>query len=455
MLNSLFRSYILKINQTTIEEGHGHFMLSYLSNLSTFTHDAQDSWMQAQGWSQDHHKHWNDRGNNGLEFRCNRFRKNLKAGNEFSDEGCCLFGHLDHCLTTIEKSLPPETTIELTLRRAKSELFIHEPENDLSATQKLKVVIKEILCFMPVEHLSDDLAISLRSRWEKEPLTYHYRTLRFNSFAIPHQIQVTTNLLYPDSLHPIRLYAFIVEDKTLSGNFKTTPFEWRTNWIYKRPKPPPPGPPGYSDPVNSIKSEIDEIKSLLYALQRQSASTEEEPGSSEKNKGKGKNTRSKKSDAERRDSSWGEKLVQAFRTGANLEEERCSEASSASIVNIDEDTPLAEVRNILHNLETDDEFTVYLQSLKLEINGQDLDQIPAVLYESNALFDFVRFNLCNETFKTLFGNNIHYEKYMKGFYLAAWDLSTSQTAGISVNILPMILSGYILFNFFKEFVQFG
>lgn len=442
MLNSLFRTYFLSINQMPIEEGHGHFMLSYIGNLMTFTEDAQKSWMSSSGWSQDTYEHWNDERNVGLEQRHNRFRKNLTRTEVFSNEGACLMGHFDHCLTTLEKSLPPETQIEITLRRTNSQIFLHEPLNDGTAAKSLKYLIKEIYFFMPVEHLSDDLGLTLRSRWEKEPITYHYRTLKWNTFSIPNQIEVCTNLLYPDSLHPIRVYAFILEDKVLNGDIRKSPFELRRKWLKPTTTNSSNVSSQFSNQTLYLKNEIDELKSLLLSLKKSAEGHESDEEESAKNKGPGKNTRSKKSTegSSRRDSSWRDKLAHAFGAGA-VDEEGASVASSSSLNNFDEDIPLSEIRNLKQHDLTDGDKYVWLRSMKLEINGSELDQIPDTHYDSNAIFDFVRLNLTNETLKSLFGNNINYEKYMNGFYVSAWDLSTSQTAGISANVLPMILTG--------------
>lgn len=445
MLNSLFKTYILKINQVQIEEGHEHPFLSYISNLTTFGASAQGSWMSAGGWYLDNYNDFNSKTNTGLNFRTNRFRKELKDDADFSNEGACLLGHFDHCLSTIEKSLPPETTIELTLRRSSSNFFIHDPLK-AGTDEKLIHLIKEIYCFMPVEHLSDELAISLRSRWEKESLTYHYRTLRWNTFAIPHQIEVTTNLLYPESLHPIRLYAFILEDSVLSGDIKFSPFEFKREWNFTKQASEQ---EFLGQSSLDLKQEIDELKNLILSMQRpaEPPSVQEEP---EQNKGRGKNLRTR-----RKDSTWGEKLVQAFSgpgSEANDSEETGSVASvgvsTSSLNNFDEDTPLAATRTLrsasktsVSSLKRGANF-VYIRSLKLEINGQEVDQFLDTQYENNAVFDFVRLNLTNETIKSLFGTQMSYDSFMKGMYICGWDLSTSQTAGISANIMPMILTGY-------------
>lgn len=444
MLNSLFKTYILKINQIQIEEGHGHQFLSYISNLTTFGKSPQGSWMTAGGWYLDNYNNFNSKLNTGLTFRSNRFRKELKDDAAFSDEGCCLLGHFDHCLSTIEKSLPPETTIELTLRRSEANVFLHEPLKG-SADEKLICLLKEIYCFMPVEHLSDELAVSLRSRWEKESLTYHYRALRWNTYSIPHQIEVTTNLLYPESLHPIRLYAFILEDSVLNGDVKFSPFEFKREWNYTVSS----GEAEVDRALSvDIRQELDELKNLILSMNRPADSREREE--LEKNKGRGKNTRSKQKDA-----SWGEKLAQAFTgpSGSIDADERDSVASVAvstsSLNNLDEDTPLAATRRA----RDDSQSTVagrtakfvYVRSLKLEINGQEVDQFLDTQYENNAIFDFVRLNFTNETIKSLFGTDISYDAYMKGMYICGWDLSTSQTAGISANIMPMILTGSYIF----------
>jgi len=71
-----------------------------------------------------------------------------------------LVGQLYHELYTVDKAIPPNTTMRLDLTRNSDDLFLqkfHNAKEPVNA-KKFKVRIKDIKCYIPVSTLSDTVS---------------------------------------------------------------------------------------------------------------------------------------------------------------------------------------------------------------------------------------------------------------------------------------------------------
>jgi len=69
----------------------------------------------------------------------------------------------------------------------------------------------------------------LKRRWEKEPITYHFRRFAINRWNIPKSNDVTSHSFFSGE-NPTRVYMCIAKTEDLTGNKKTTPYLFARKW---------------------------------------------------------------------------------------------------------------------------------------------------------------------------------------------------------------------------------
>ena len=84
---------------------------------------------------------------------------------------------------------------------------------------------------------------------------------------------------------------------------------------------------------------------------------------------------------------------------------------------------------------------VYVQELSLKINGDQLDQLNMRSTEDESIFDYVRMQNTNGFINHTASNNISYNAFLHGFYICAFDLSTTNTGANSNYSIPSMRQG--------------
>lgn len=109
------------------------------------------------------------------------------------------------------------------------ELWIHNP----SATDNEEYMyeILELFLFVPVSTLSERVCDDLKRRWEKEPITYHFRRFAINRWNIPYSNDCTSHSFFSGE-NPTRVYMCIAKTEDLVGNQKTTPYLFARKWEF-------------------------------------------------------------------------------------------------------------------------------------------------------------------------------------------------------------------------------
>ncbi len=73
------------------------------------------------------------------------------------------------------------------------------------------------------------------------------------------------------------------------------------------------------------------------------------------------------------------------------------------------------------------------------------DQLESEQTEDECLHDFLRLNSTNQMVNSLFSNSISYDAFRQGYFIGAWDLTTSQDGGGLSFVSPSIRIGNVLY----------
>ena len=84
---------------------------------------------------------------------------------------------------------------------------------------------------------------------------------------------------------------------------------------------------------------------------------------------------------------------------------------------------------------------VFVQELSLSLNGDPLDQFQCRNTVDEAVYDYVRLQTVNGFFNHVQSNNISYEKFLHGYYICAFDLSTANDGSNSNYSVPSVRQG--------------
>jgi hypothetical protein len=84
---------------------------------------------------------------------------------------------------------------------------------------------------------------------------------------------------------------------------------------------------------------------------------------------------------------------------------------------------------------------VYVQELSLKLNGDLLDQLNLRSSEDQAVFDYVRLQNTNGFINHTTTNSIEYDDFLHGYYICAFDLSTTNEGANSQYSVPSVRQG--------------
>ncbi len=79
--------------------------------------------------------------------------------------------------------------------------------------------------------------------------------------------------------------------------------------------------------------------------------------------------------------------------------------------------------------------------MSLKLNGDQLDQLNLRSSEDQAVFDYVRFQNTNGFINHTTTNSIEYDDYLHGYYICAFDLSTTNEGANSQYSVPSVRQG--------------
>jgi hypothetical protein len=125
-----------------------------------------------------------------------------------------------------------------------------------------------------------------------------------------------------------------------------------------------------------------------------------------------------------------------------VDDETSSHASEESFVRIN---PVSNLSSV--NLETTTQF--WVTKIQLDLNSSPVDQFESVQTEDQAIQDFLRLFNTNKQANSLYTCGLNYEEFLKGFFIAGYDLSCANDSSNPYGV-PTVRSGHlrlkILFN---------
>lgn len=235
MVSSLFSSVNLKINDKLVSlNSDNHFLTSYLQTVLTYSTEVKNQgWLSASGFYMDSTldpKFLKTITAPGMVDRSEFFRKNHKTST-YTEEGAHLMGKLNHEFATCEKSIPPGVRIQIDIQMNSDKLWIHDTTVGGPDNVEYKYEITDFCLYVPVSTLSERVCEDLKRRWEKEPITYHYRRFAINRWNIPKSNDCFSHSFFAGE-NPTRVWMCIAKSDDLEpGNFKTTPYYFGRKWV--------------------------------------------------------------------------------------------------------------------------------------------------------------------------------------------------------------------------------
>jgi len=262
--------------------------------------------------------------------------------------------------------------------------------------------------------------------------------------------------LFPESENPSRVFVVILESSAFLGSYAKSPFTFKRSWEVVG---------GILDSLqntlqsenNLLKTSLDDLKSqmslLVNIIQSQNGrlnneldnDSDSEPEKNNKRR-KGKQSKQNKLNKKRPNepqpgsSSLLGRLYNTFQGEP-------SEADGMSDVFSEIEEPRAS--DVCSGLDRPrqrlNETTNYwITNLELELMGSSLDQFNSRGTEDEAMPDYVRLQKSLNQFNQVLSCGLTYDHFLKGAFIAAFDLTTNQQPGLAYAV-NTVRTGKILF----------
>lgn len=100
-----------------------------------------------------------------------------------------------------EKALPPGVKVSFDLQRSADAFYLMRcnKENNVEDTTTYRANLLKCCLFVKIAQMVEPIYKSLISRFEKEPMFYHYRKVVCKTYAIPPEGQIfSSQNLFPE-----------------------------------------------------------------------------------------------------------------------------------------------------------------------------------------------------------------------------------------------------------------
>ncbi len=385
-LHSLFSSCRVWLGETLLTKGGDNYAhRAYFIDLLSFDGFAKYTWLEAQGWFQDVFgeklEQQTSSSNQGFGNRRRLFLLDpTKATSAYSPGGIILMGRLHTDLVGAECGLIPGLGMRVQLGFNTSSFVLQKTKAD---TANYKIVIKNATLFCPVVTLNAEMFRQIETKLHKEDAKLFIERSEVTNKSIPINSTIFVEPLFTGAPLPSRMFIAFVATQNYLGTQTTNPFYFQRRW--KKSTTPPAPQPGV----------------------RQSASA----GT---------------------DSSGGWSIL-----GTQIGGTSSSGSTSTSAI-----PPPSQASTSSQSLEQDpgDSF-VFIEKVSVTLNGEQLDGLEEGV--ATAISDtpnYVRLHLNLGLLTSTTGNNLTYDEFHRGFFILAYDLTTSAEA-TAANIISAVRQG--------------
>lgn len=271
--------------------------------------------------------------------------------------------------------------------------------------------------------------------------------------ALRHIFLIFLDNLFPESENPSRVFIVIVESDAYLGSYFKSPFTFRRNWLVE----------GLGSIQNSLQSEntylkssLDELKSQMSVLvnfiqnqqtplnnQRSESNDDSENESlkakRQKRSKRGKQKKKNNVEESQPSTSLLGRIYNSFQSNDNIS---LNEGGMSDIQSVSDFNPsAAEEQFGLQGIKTN----YYITNIELELMSTPLDQFNSRGTEDDSMVDFVRLQKCINQFNQVLSCGISYDHFLKGAFIAAFDLTTNSQPNLTYAI-NTVRTG-ILFSF--------
>ncbi len=487
MLPSLFESLQMSINDVIVSpSGTNYAYKDFIQTVLSYGSDSQGS-LQCKGFFNDAPFYTNEiLGNSTYTFKTQYFRTDRQANTDFKPEGATFIGKVYHDFGTAQKFLPPNTNVSFKFKMSSEKFYLLKLPDD---AKNYRFIITEFCLYCPVGILSQRMCTDLYARWTKENIKYYYDRLVVKTIAVPKGKQdFLTENLFPDNENPSRIFFMFVESDAMVGSYSKSPFAFKRAWTFetsdslleqsvyeenvtlkshindmrlafnnmvqvvmemKNKKPSCQVSPEGSDEDFDLVTSEDDAASVASKTPRKRQTRLQ--SSKKARKTKQAKRSSLEEDGHASSSAAGPSCSTAspqnnfaplqgppLQGGLTLEELESMNRSKLKQIG-PSDTASSHgaamsAHGSLQTLKADTHKKVWITKCELELNGSPIDQLYSKCSESDAMQDFVRLQKTLNQFCTQITNGITYEQFLANTYVVAYDLTTSQQAGLAYNI---------------------
>lgn len=260
--------------------------------------------------------------------------------------------------------------------------------------------------------------------------------------------------LFPESENPSRVFVVIVESDAYLGTYQKSPFTFRRNWKVESQFF------GATQNIlqaenNYLKSSLDELKSQMsvlvsYVQNQQSVpnnQTQEEVDSENESlkskrasryKNKKKMQKDKNTNVDKPStSSFLGRIYNSFQTDVQSEHGGMSDIQSISDIEPQASEVVSGLRGTITNY--------WITKIELELMSSPLDQFSSRGTEDEAMNDYVRLQRCVNQYNQVISCGLSYDHFLKGAFIAAFDLTTNQQPGLTYAINTVRTGKSIIF----------
>lgn len=214
-ISSVFQDVFLKIGNTQVEGGqHTYPYNGYLSSLLQFHPSAKNTHMQAWGWNEDTPGKFDDKDNEGFDFR----KQETEKGKVWE-----IMGPLFLDMTRQPRYLLPLTDLHLKLLPTKTEFVLHS----LGGKKVYDYRIEKCVLYARRIHVMDTVISGHNKGLEKFNVKYPINHVDISTFSITKGISSYIKDGLFTSQVPKMVVVGLLDHDAFNGNMKKSPFNFQ------------------------------------------------------------------------------------------------------------------------------------------------------------------------------------------------------------------------------------
>ena len=232
----MFENVSIYLGNNCINKNCGRYPYrAYLSKVLSYPTQAKNTWMQSEGWYEEHTPFFEPstykQKNKGFRQRRELFmikKNNEEDPTEFTAEYIPMFGRIYSDLNDMGTGILPGLSVNISMQFASDPFRINVNEKNCD----IKIDINRMVLHMPIGALNPNIYRSIEHKLQKEACKIFYKRCEFSHFTINRGSQSFTQMINTATgSGASRMVIFFLTLLQFEGRFEMNSFQFSRRWL--------------------------------------------------------------------------------------------------------------------------------------------------------------------------------------------------------------------------------